>query len=107
MKEDDWLDTWKCVDCGKPLIDCPGQGKSIEVIDDGYIQQVIICEPCSVRREISNFSIGNNMKKLVVFLAICCALLSTPLYAASLSTTICPGAGCFNIPTGDAGTAGI
>ncbi len=38
---------------------------------------------------------------------MCGALLSTPVSAASLSTTTCPGAGCFNIPTGDAGTAGI
>lgn len=46
MTEDD-LDNWRCADCQRPLIDCPGEAKTLP---DGSV----VCEPCVVRRAIAD-----------------------------------------------------
>jgi hypothetical protein len=44
----------RCQDCHRPLIDCPGQAQWVDVPDDGYMQKIVICEPCSVQRAIKD-----------------------------------------------------
>ena len=45
------LDEWRCADCQRPLIDCPGQARTLPA--QGAVPAVVICEPCSVRRAIA------------------------------------------------------